>query len=212
MNYLEIEKRYKGIYYFKDFCKINIDYFNDLYNKYDDKKEIVLEYISLNKAGFYTIEGQKGKMNKIYKKRQFVTGFLNKNNFPYFKEYLSNRGDIFFDFKSYNNISKYNFTNMIIDDSDLILKKEELEDTDTNVWKIEEEYESEKYTTKKFEEYKELCNELFFENLSNNYLIFFISDKNYNSNICIVKILLFLIEYSNYKIKEENDKTRIKHI
>lgn len=220
-DYYEIEKRYKGIYYFKDLCKLNIDYFRTFYkqarnkqtyDQYDydyENNEMALEYIYLNKLGFYIIEGEQGKINNLYKHREFMVGFFNKNHFQYFKEYLSNRGDIFFDFKSYKNNPKYNFTNMIIDDADLILKNEGHDDF-TKVWKIAKEFDSEKYAEKTFEEYKEFCNEFFFENLCNNYLILFISDKNYKSTICIVKILLFLVEYSNYKIKEESEKFKVK--
>jgi hypothetical protein len=209
-DFFEIEKKYKRIYYYKDLCNLNIEYFRKYSTyHYENNESILLKYISLNKLGFYTIEGQEGKLNKNYKQREFMIGFFNKNHFSYFKEYLSNRGDIFFDFKSYNNNPIYNFTNMIIDDTDLILKNKGINDF-TKVWKIEKEFEFEKQTNKIYEEYKEFCNELFFENLCNNYLILFISDKNYKSNVCILKILLFLIEYSTYKIKEEREKLNLK--
>lgn len=212
-NIYEIEKKYKSVYYYKDLCKINIDYFrgickkllsNDNYTVNDyEKSEICLEHIALNKLGFYTLEGKKGRIEKIYKNRDYTIGFFNKNYYPYFKEYLSNRDDIYFDFKCYT--GKFDFTNMTKDDTDLELKNES-DDDFTKVWKIVNEFDSIKHKEYTFKEYKLLCNDLFFENLCNNYIILFVSNKSYKSNICINKILLFLIDYSNLKIKEEKEK------
>lgn len=207
---IEIEKIYKKIYYFKDMCKINIDYLKTLYSSEDSEKSIIAkEYTILNKLGLYTIEGQYGKIRETIKQREFITGLINKNYFHYFKDYLLNRGDVFFSFKSFDPTNlDYDCSNLKKDDTDLSLEREE--NSHDDVWKIRKDIDIKRYVEEIYSEYREICNKDFFSILNNNYILIFISNRKYSSEISIVKLLLFLFEYSNYKIKEEKQKNIIK--
>lgn len=193
-----LEKMYKDVYYYKNFCKINIEYLKSELTKEPEespKINTIIRNIELNKNGFFTLEHQDYSYVDGIKNREYIIGMINKNHFKTFKEYLQNRGDVYYNFRDFLDREEYTFNNLNKEDTDLVLEKSGY------VWKILNYYDDNMDDIK--EDYKTILNEHFYENIQNNYIVLFICNKKYNADISMQKLVLFLLEFSNYRMKKQ---------